>query len=433
MKKVLIITYYWPPSGGAGVQRWLKFVKYLPKFGWEPIVYTVDNGEYPVIDNSLLDDISKNVTVLKTPIWEPYDFYKKLTGRKKEDKINSGFLSENKNPKFLEELSKWIRGNLFIPDARKYWIKPSVKFLSQFLKNNPVDVVISSGPPHTTHLIAEKINNIFNIPWVSDFRDPWTNIDFYKDLKLTKWADSKHRRLEREVLNKSDLVLTIGSHLKKELLSLGAHNVEVIENGYDQEDFINQQKNVLDNEFTIAHIGSFTPSRNHKVLWQALEQICNENPNFKKSFRLKLIGKVDHSVNESLKETNLLENTISMGYISHNNVIKEQHKSKVLLLMVNNTPNAKGIITGKVFEYIASGRPILVIGPKDGDLSDIINKTNSGIVCNYNDIDILKSSILEMFNDKLVFKPNASAYSRLNLTKNLSNLLNKLLDSKKVK
>jgi hypothetical protein len=156
MKKVLIITYYWPPSGGAGVQRWLKFVKYLPKFGWEPIVYTVDNGEYPVIDNSLLNDVSKDLTVLKTPIWEPYGFYKKVTGRKKEDKINSGFLSETKKSKFTEELSKWIRGNLFIPDARKFWVKPSVKFLSQYIENNPIDVIVSSGPPHTTHLIAKK-------------------------------------------------------------------------------------------------------------------------------------------------------------------------------------------------------------------------------------------------------------------------------------
>ena len=431
MKKVLIITYYWPPSGGAGVQRWLKFVKYLPKFGWEPIVYTVDNGEYPVIDHSLLNDISKDLTVLKTPIWEPYGFYKKLTGRKKEEKINSGFLSETKNSKFTEELSKWIRGNLFIPDARKFWIKPSVKFLSQFIENNSIDVIVSSGPPHTTHLIAKKINNRFSIPWVADFRDPWTNIDFYKELNLTRWADTKHKKLEQEVLKKSDLVLTIGSQLKKELIDLGARNVEVIENGYDQDDFNDQNVVDLDSSFTIAHIGSFTPSRNHQVLWKAIEQLCNENSNFKNDFKLKLIGKVDHSVTESLKKSNLIENVISMGYVSHGKVIEEQLKSKVLLLMVNNTPNAKGIITGKVFEYIASGRPILVIGPKDGDLSEIITKTNSGIVCDYDNIEELKSSILKLYNSSLIFKPNPSAYSRANLTEKLSILLDKLFQSKK--
>ena len=147
-KKVLIITYYWPPSGGAGVQRWLKFVKYLPKFGWEPIVFTVQNGEYPVIDNSLVNDVSSNLQVIKSPIWEPYSIYKKLTGRKKEETINSGFLIESEKSKFIENIGKWVRGNFFIPDARKFWIKPSVKTLSNFLIKHPVDIITSSGPPH---------------------------------------------------------------------------------------------------------------------------------------------------------------------------------------------------------------------------------------------------------------------------------------------
>ncbi len=423
-KKVLIITYYWPPSGGAGVQRWLKFVKYLPKFGWEPIVFTVQNGEYPVIDNSLVNDVSSNLQVIKSPIWEPYSIYKKLTGRKKEETINSGFLVESEKSKFIENIGKWVRGNFFIPDARKFWIKPSVKTLSNFLIKNPVDIIISSGPPHSSHLIAKKLKTKFNIPWVSDFRDPWTNIDYYKELKLTQWADRKHKSLEREVLKSSDLVLTIGRQLQSELTDLGASNVEVIENGFDQEDFIKHEIDEIDEAFTIAHIGSFTPSRNHQILWEAIEQICREDISFKKDFRLKLIGKVDHSITKSLMEFNLLENVISMGYLSHDKVIKEQKKSKVLLLMVNNTPNAKGIITGKVFEYIASGRPVLVIGPKDGDLSSIIYNTNSGVVCDYYDLSDLKSTILDLYKNKLEFNPNSSPYTRLNLTEKLSILLN---------
>jgi len=423
MKKVLIITYYWPPSGGAGVQRWLKFVKYLPQFGWEPIVYTVDNGEYPVIDNSLLDDISKNVTVLKTPIWEPYDYYKKLTGRKKEDKINSGFLSENKNPKFLEELSKWIRGNLFIPDARMFWIKPSIKYLINYLKKNPVDLIITSGPPHSTHLIGLRLKQTLQIPWVADFRDPWTNIDFYQELKLSKWADKKHRNLEKKVLTNSDLVLTIGENLKNELIKLGGKNVQIVENGYDEDDFTEEENINIDNEFTIAHIGSFTPSRNHNVLWQSLKELTLENVEFKKQLKIKLIGKVDHSVYNSVRKFSLESHILSLGYMSHNKVIEEQKKSKVLLLMVNNTPNAKGIITGKIFEYIASGRPVLVIGPKDGDLSQIINNTKCGIVCDFNDVSDLKSALISLFQNKLSFSSDASYYTRINLTEKLSNLL----------
>jgi len=195
MKKALIITYYWPPSGGAGVQRWLKFVKYLREFGWEPIVYTPENPEFPEIDESLYSDIPENLTVIKTPIREPYTAYKKFIGRTKKEKINAGFLSEKKRNPFLENISVWIRGNFFIPDARLLWIKPSVKFLLKYLTGNPVDIIISTGPPHSMHIIAMKLNESLKLPWVADFRDPWTNIDFYKDLKLTSWADSRHHNM----------------------------------------------------------------------------------------------------------------------------------------------------------------------------------------------------------------------------------------------
>jgi glycosyltransferase involved in cell wall biosynthesis len=183
MKKILIITYYWPPSGGAGVQRWLKFAKYLRNFGWEPVIYTPLNPEFPAIDNTLAKDIPADVEVIRTPIWEPYEFYKKFTGKKSTTKINSGFLNDKKSPGLVEQLSVWIRGNLFIPDARKFWIKPSVRFLTKYLKENHVDAIVSTGPPHSMHLIALAIKTRLNIPWLADFRDPWTDIDYYKDLE----------------------------------------------------------------------------------------------------------------------------------------------------------------------------------------------------------------------------------------------------------
>ena len=189
MKKVLIITYYWPPSGGAGVQRWLKFVKYLREFGWEPIVYTAENPEVPVIDETLTKDIPEGITVLRTKVWEPYQIYKRLSGRKQSDRIQTAFLSEKKKPGTIENLSIWIRGNFFIPDARRFWIKPSVKYLSRYLNDNPVDLIISTGPPHSMHLIAMHLKGKTQIPWLADFRDPWTNIDFYHQLKLSRSAD----------------------------------------------------------------------------------------------------------------------------------------------------------------------------------------------------------------------------------------------------
>ena len=427
MKRVLIITYYWPPSGGAGVQRWLKFVKYLRNFKWEPIVFTVENGEFPVLDFDLIKEVPDGVEVLKVPAWEPYKMYKLFSGKNKSGGINSGFLSEKKGSNFIESISKWIRGNLFIPDARKFWIKPANQFLNRYLQNHPVDVIISSGPPHSTHLIALSLKKKFQIPWLSDFRDPWTNIDFYKDLKLTKTADQKHKKLENDVLVQSDIVLTIGRQLSKELKILGAKRVEIIENGFDPQDFLEDKNYELDEKFSIAHIGSFTPSRNHMVLWKALSQLVNEKEEFKSKLEIKLIGKVDYSVLQSIKDFGLDTYLKKIDYVSHNEVIKHQKSSKLLLLMVNNTPNAKGIVTGKVFEYMASKRPILAIGPKDGDLGEILTKTNSGLVCDYENVENLSSTIWSIFNDDIKFKNNISTYSRIELTEKLANLLNEVI------
>ena len=215
MKKALIISYYWPPSGGAGVQRWLKFVKYLRDFGWEPVVFCPENPEYPETDTSLFKDVPPGLEVLKLPIWEPYQAYKKLLGQKKEDKINAAFLSETKKNKTLEAISIWIRGNFFIPDARKFWISPAVKFLRRYLEKHSADVIISTGPPHSTHLIAMALATGSGIPWLADFRDPWTNIDFYKFLKLSSWADHRHHKLEMEVLQKANAVSVIRSEERR--------------------------------------------------------------------------------------------------------------------------------------------------------------------------------------------------------------------------
>ena len=427
MKRVLIITYYWPPSGGAGVQRWLKFVKYLRSFNWEPIVFTIENGEFPVLDYDLNKEIPDGVEVLKVPAWEPYKMYKLFSGKKKTDGINSGFLSEKKGSRLVESLSKWIRGNLFIPDARKFWIKPANQFLNHYLQNNAIDVIISSGPPHSTHLIGLSLKNKFQIPWLSDFRDPWTNIDFYKDLKLTKIADQKHKKLENDVLVQSDIVLTIGKQLSKELKTLGAKRVEIIENGFDPQDFLDDTNHELDEKFSIAHIGSFTPSRNHLVLWKALSHLVDEQEEFKSKLEIKLIGKVDYSVLQSIKDFGLDTYLKKIEYVSHSEVIKHQKTSKLLLLMVNNTPNAKGIVTGKVFEYMASKRPILAIGPKDGDLGEILTQTSSGIVCDYDNVENLSSTIWRIFKDDTKFENNISLYSRVELTEKLVNLLNEVI------
>ncbi len=429
MKKVLIITYYWPPSGGAGVQRWLKFVKYLREFGWEPIVYTPENPEAPDIDNSLEKDIPDNLTVIKRKIWEPYTAYKKFIGQEKEQKINAGFLSENKKPKLSENISVWIRGNFFIPDARKFWIKPSVKFLTNYLKNNPVDAMISSGPPHSMHMIALGLKQRLGIPWLADFRDPWTNIDFYDDLKLSKYADKKHHALEQKVLKNADSVVLVSNGMADDFNKIYHRNYEVITNGYDSDDISNGSKIELDKKFSISYIGTMVKTRNPISFWKAINQIINLNKEFAKNIDIKLIGKIDYSVQQSIEEFQLQKYITKINYLPHNEVIKLQKQSQVLLLLINNTPNAKMILTGKFFEYMASHRPILCIGPSNGDAVRILKETNSGLQSDFQDVKKIKENILNFYqlykNQELSSDiKNIENYSRKGLTNRLVNVLN---------
>jgi len=434
-KKVLIITYYWPPSGGAGVQRWLKFVKYLPEFGWEPVIYTPENPEYPVLDQTLEKDIPAGIRVLKTKVWEPYSFYKKFIGLKKEDKINASFTSEKKKPKRIENLSIWIRGNLFIPDARKYWILPSVKYLSNYLRENPVDVIISTGPPHSMHRIAHKLQSITKIPWIADFRDPWTQISYYKDLKLSAWADYKHKKLEKKTLAGADQVIVVSDGMKQEFDGIYQRDYEVISNGFDTAD-IPQTVIVPDKKFTIAHIGILAKSRNPEALWKALKEIADQNNRFKEHLEIKLVGKVDINVLEIIKTYGLENNLNLIPYLPHDKVILEQNKSAVLLLLIHNTPKAKQILTGKIFEYLSARRPILCIGPEDGDAAKIINKTKSGATVDRdNEID-LKARVLKLYDNylnqtKFDGGENIEQYSRRSLTKKLSGVLKEVISKSK--
>lgn len=431
MKKVLIITYYWPPSGGAGVQRWLKFVKYLQDFGWEPIVYTAENGEMPVIDESLMKDVPENITVLKTKIWEPYNFYKKLLG-KKDEKINAAFLNESGKTSKLSKLAVWIRGNFFIPDARKFWIKPSIKYLNNYLQKNKVDAIISSGPPHSMHLIALGVKRKNkHLKWVVDFRDPWTNIDFYKDLMLTSFADKKHKRLEKDVVKESDAVISIGKALNNELYEINnrqqKEKFNVITNGFDEDD-LSKKEITKDSKFSIAHIGTLVKTRNPETLWKVLQDLVTENNSFKNQLEIKLVGKLDIDVVNSIKKHKLDSFVNKIDYLPHNLVIEEQQKSKINLLLVNNTPNAKGILTGKFFEYLAAGSPILAIGPTNGDLAEILNETKAGLISDFNDTVTLKNNILQLFNNQQLQR-NENAiknYSRKKLTQKLASILDEL-------
>ena len=424
MKKVLIISYYWPPAGGPGVQRWLKFVKYLPDFDIQPIVYIPENPTYPIIDEDLLNDLPKNATFLKQKITEPYG-WASIFSKKNTKGISSGIIPNQKKQSLLQKAMLWIRGNIFIPDARILWVKPSVSYLSKYIQENNIDTIITTGPPHSLHLIGLKLKAKLNVKWIADFRDPWTTIGYHKALKLSAFAERKHKKLEHHVLNSADTIIVTSPTTKAEFQRITYKPIEVITNGYDVE---NVAKVILDEKFTLAHIGSFLSDRNPTILWEVLKELNTDVVGFSQNFELKLIGKVSQEIINSISEYNLYEFTNVLGYVSHIEAIEHQRKSQVLLLIEIDSVETKSIIPGKLFEYMVSGRPIICIGPKGSDFESIISETNTGIFCNYTEKEKLKLKILDYYNLYLHQDLKANAiglekYARRNLTQKLAEII----------
>ncbi|GAA4231876.1 glycosyltransferase family 4 protein [Postechiella marina] len=423
-KKVLIITYYWPPAGGPGVQRWLKFVKYLPEFNIEPIVYIPENANYPLTDSSLIDEVSPDIKIIKQPIKEPY----KLAGllsKKSSKTISKGIISESKTQSIVEKLMLYVRGNFFIPDARKNWVSPSVRFLYSFLLEQKIETIITTGPPHSLHLIGLKLKEKLGVKWLADFRDPWTTIGYHKQLKLTRKSKQKHLDLERQVLNTADQIIVTSFVTKKEFERLTPKPIEVITNGFDSE----ATKEVkLNSDFSIAHIGSLLSKRNPELLWKVLAELIEEVDGFAEVFKLKFIGAVSEDVLKLIDDNNLSDYVDKIGYVSHKEAIEYQKKSQILLLIEIDSEETKCIIPGKLFEYMVSNRPIVSIGPKDSDVEKIIKETNTGSYFYYEDSKLLKTAILsyyKAFQDKtLKSHPiGLQKYHRRALTESLSKLL----------
>ena len=430
-KKVLIITYYWPPSGAIGVHRCLKFAKYLKKMGWEPIVYTAKDAQYPYLDDSNFKHIPKNITVLKGRIIEPFNLFKIISGRKKDAVLTNPVQVRDKKQKFIDKLSIWIRGNFFIPDARSLWIRPSVKLLSKYLRDNPVDAIISNGPPHTNTTIAYKLSEKLNIPWLADYQDPWTQIDYHNEFMLTKFATKKHERMEQKAFKIAKKTTIASPSWKKDLESIGAKNVDVIFWGYDEDDFIgfNANKN---NDFIISHAGLFGHDRNPIEFFNALKDLKKENKLFAKNLKIKLAGPIDYSVKQSLEDAGLSENTTLLGSIPRNDALQLTLDSSLLLLPLNKADNAMGRIPGKLFEQMRSYNPILCLGPEGSDVENIITETKTGKSFKYSDYNGIKQYILEVFtnftNKKVKQEKNYILnYSVENQVKKLSSYLQEII------
>lgn len=435
MKKVLIITYHWPPMGGGGVQRWLKMSKYLRNFGWEPIIFTVTDAEISIPDESLLAEVPAGVETLRVPIWEPFGLYKKFTGKKADEKVQPGLLSEGDGKQWLNDVALWIRGNVFVPDAKRFWIKPARKALLNYLHENKVDAVVSTGPPHTTHMIALAAKQKTNIPWLADFRDPWTFIDYYDKLKLSRYADKRHHSLERKVLNNADKTITVTWSWAEEFNKRNfKKEVEVITNGYDPADFETKAEVKLDDNFTLVHIGSMNADRNPKALWPVLEKLVNNNPKFAEKLRIKLIGPVDRSIFKAIEAHALQENLVHIKNLPHHEVIAHLQSAAVLLLPLNDTPNISGVVPGKLFEYLGAERPILCIGKTDGDAARILREANAGAIIDFKDspkMQTVLENYFQQFQDGRlkVESSNYRKYGRDKLAGEICKVLDEITSS----
>ncbi|KAA2224172.1 glycosyltransferase family 4 protein [Chryseobacterium sediminis] len=426
-KKILIITYYWPPAGGPGVQRWLKFAKYLPDFGWKPIIYTPENPSYPLLDETLMKDVPENIEMVRTRIWEPYQLAEKLN--KSNKKFKAGQFDVGKNQSWKSRLSIWVRGNFFIPDARVFWVKPSITFLEKYLKENKIDTIVTSGPPHSLHLIGLGLKNKMpDLKWIADFRDPWTEISYYKHLKLTKSSDKKHRQLESAVFKNADITLATSYTDAENFRNAGA-NAVCITNGFDESDSDGKVKGQHSkNQFTLSYIGVLEQLRNPENLWKALDELVKENAEFATDFKLKFVGRIDDKILQSIENSSLKNHILNLGYLAHGKAVEEMQNSE--LLLITNFPNesSKGIIPGKIFEYLASGKQILSFGPDKADVAKILDETQAGKHFSYQDTETVKKFILEKFilwknGNLLENTQHIEQFSRKNLTRQLTEIL----------
>ena len=452
MKRVLVIAYYWPPAGGSGVQRWVKFARYLPSEGWQPVVYVPENPSYDLLDETLAAEIPAEVEVIRSRIREPYAAYRRLMGRGASTDMKT--LTEvtpisSGRKSWKQRLSLWVRGNLFVPDPRVGWVRPSVRFLKKYLREHPVDVIVTTGPPHSMHLIGQRLHGALGTPWVTDFRDPWTKMYYLKHLGMTRRTWRRIEKMEQGVLDACSTVLAVTPAVQADFAARTKTPVAMITNGYDEADFqtpdqvggdgvvISSDSPVISSEvekspFTLSHTGLFATDGNPLTLWKVLGEMAAADPAFRTALRLRLSGKVDKAVLDAIAAAGLAENVVNLGYVDHATAVREQRSATVLLLPLRNDPEYKPILPGKLFEYLAAHRPILGIGQEDGAMAAVLEETVAGAMCDWDNEDGIRTFLTcawETFREQGSVPPTTGPvekYSRRNLTHELAALLEKV-------
>ena len=438
MKRVLIISYYWPPTGGSGVQRWVKFAKYLPAEGWQPVIYTPENPEQLAVDASLEAEVPAEAEVIRRRIVEPYEMYKKMlrkSGHSKEAVEVNPVNAQNKS--FLQKVAMWVRGNFFRPDPRCLWIRPSVKFLKKYLKDHPVDLIVSTGPPQSMHMIGRKLAKETGLPWIADFRDPWTKIFYFKHLSMTRATERWHHKMERKVLDEATAVVAVSPLVQQDFQAMTQTPVELITNGFDECDFSAEKcpeaAGGAGRDFVITHTGLFAADGNPTMLWEVLAHKCSSCADFKKALKIKLVGKTDEQILKAIADAGLKDNLEDMGYQQHAVAVEQQRTASLLILPLRKEPEYKAVLPGKLFEYLASWRPVLGIGQTDGAMSVILNNTKTGLVLNWEDRKSIERFI-DMCWEKhqtgnlTVDDADISQFTRRNLTHRMAQLFDKLIE-----
>lgn len=437
MRRVLIVSYYFPPSGGPGVQRVLKFVKYLREFGYEPTVLTVEEGAFPQHDEELVTEIPPGVAIHRTRSLDPFGVYALLTGRSKKDAAMVG--SVRREGGFIERVASWVRANVFLPDARVGWVPFAVRAALRLHREQPFDVVFTSGPPHSVHLIGRKLKRKAGIPWVADFRDLWSDNNFYDELPLTAAARRRDLLLERSVLTQSDRVTTVSPDWKEVLLGKSRrveNEISVVYNGFDESDFSTYAGSAKQNSgvFTLAHVGSLYESRNPKAVWVALKQL-RQNGKLE-HLRIRLVGAVGQQVRESILYHGLEDVVEYVDYVSHSEAVHIMCEAAALLLVIEPFKNDAGMITGKLYEYVASGSPVLAIGPLGGNAANLLDETNAGRLFASEDVHAISDFLLDQYESWVNGEPtmlprpsDISRYTRNMQTGQLANVLNSVINS----
>lgn len=434
MKKVLIITYYWPPASGPGVQRWLKFSKYLKDFGWSPIILTVDGGSYVNEDPELLKDIPSDLKVFKTKSLEPFLIYNALRGKRGKS-VEVGMGNIKGEPSFFKKVSTYIRSNYFVPDARVGWNRFAIPKAKNIVEKEGVSMIITTGPPHSTHLIGKAIKDQNGIPWIADFRDPWTSIYYEKYLTRSKKSDLKNKRLENDTVQTSDVLLVVSNGMKDEFIDRNI-NTKVIPNGYDEDDLPEREKKATD-IFKLSYIGNLKVNQSIKALWEAILELDQEIEDFK--FRLSFTGNVYEGVKSDILKYKIGHLTEYNLFVKHSEAFRLMSVANMLYLPIPQSDNNKLILTGKIFEYIASCSPILSLGPQNGNASELLDICKREKMLTYNDKVSIKEMIKKQYtfwleNAGMSFKHADDSYvqySRRNITQSLAEIMNGIIEDQK--